>query len=139
MNNSTKPCEYSETCAWKNKEDLGLCYMSHCEEYKPTDKFAPNKDSISRFIELRKKYEKKGPFERYMDDMVKYLTDKFPNESEAVIFEAAAFISSRASITLGDLMRDHDKQITRSLQRMSDYEKQITRSLQRTRRDVRED
>lgn len=58
--------------------------------------------------ELKEKLEREkrrnpGTYERYNHEILGYLRDKFPNEPESGIQEAAAFISYRTSIVVQDL------------------------------------
>lgn len=61
--------------------------------------------SIERLKEAldRQKRREPGTFEKYNYDILNYLRDKFPEESESTIQEAAAFISYRTAIVCQDM------------------------------------
>ena len=51
----------------------------------------------------RQKRREPGTFERYNYEILDYLRYKFPEESESVIREAAAFISNRTVVVIQDM------------------------------------
>lgn len=51
----------------------------------------------------RQKIRKPGTFERYNYEILRYLRDKFPEESDSAIHEAASFISNRTAIVCQDM------------------------------------
>lgn len=59
---------------------------------------------------LLNKPRTKGTYERYMDDILKYLRVKFPDSGEDKIMEAAGYISQRTMTVMGDLFWERDKE-----------------------------
>lgn len=60
----------------------------------------------------RLKYEKSAPgiFERYMRDVLSYLSEKFPDLPADKVMDAASYISNRAGIMCNDLMWERDRE-----------------------------
>ena len=59
---------------------------------------------------LLNKTKTKGTYERYMDDILKYLRAKFPDSGEDKIMEAAGYISQRTMTVMGDMILERDKE-----------------------------
>lgn len=63
-----------------------------------------DKDRTSRIAERIKRDREPGTFERYNNDILHYLREKFPDEPESAIYEAAAFVSNRTVVVVNDLI-----------------------------------
>lgn len=77
-------------------------------------------NELKKILE-RQKRRNPGTYERYNHEILGYLRDKFPNEPESSIQEAAAFISYRTAIVVQDLNaelgREYEKTYRQILRR----------------------
>lgn len=69
----------------------------------------------------RLEYEKSAPgiFERYMRDILSYLSEKFPDLPADKVMDAASYISNRAGIMCNDLMWERDREWKRVMRQQS--------------------
>lgn len=51
-----------------------------------------------------------GVYERYFDDILTYMKEKFPDEPIATVMEAAGFVTGRAYVFTCDMMIARDKE-----------------------------
>lgn len=54
-----------------------------------------------------------GIHERYFNDILTYMKEKFPDEPIATVMEAAGFVTGRAYVFMCDMMVERDKGIVR--------------------------
>lgn len=78
-----------------------------------------SKEAIKKFHELVKATRKQNTFERYMDDITKYLSLKFPDEDYVNVMEAVCHISNRTSVLAMDLLRERDADWEKLLRKKS--------------------
>ena len=58
-----------------------------------------------------------GVYERYFNDILTYMKEKFPDEPIATVMEAAGFVTGRAYVFACDMMIERDKDWKRFHQR----------------------
>ena len=71
-------------------------------DLKDANETAQRMNRLKEALEQQKRREP-GAFERYNYEILDYLRYKFPEESESVIREAAAFISNRTAVVIQDM------------------------------------
>ena len=109
---------------WTDVESLTECPRCHekidenSAEYKEEKACeASRKAELEKLKEqlYRMRHREPGIYERYNNDILKYLYDKFPHESFSKLQEAAAFISNRTTVVANDLMAERDRQWSRRI------------------------
>lgn len=65
---------------------------------------------LKETLEQQRRREPGTFFERYNDEILKYLRYKFPEESESAIQEAAAFISNRTVVVIHDINEEMSRE-----------------------------
>ena len=77
------------------------------------------KENVQRINNLKEALERQkrrepGTFERCNYEILDYLRYKFPEESESVIQEAAAFISNRTAVVIQDMNAEMSREYMRA-------------------------
>lgn len=75
-------------------------------------------NKIKEFID-RSRQRKPGTFERYMNDVLSYLGEKFPDLPVDKVMEAASYISTRANVMCTDLIGERDREWQRIMRKQS--------------------
>lgn len=58
-----------------------------------------------------------GVYERYFNDILTYMKEKFPDEPIATVMEAAGFVTGRAYVFMYDMMVERDKEWKRFMRK----------------------
>ena len=72
----------------------------------------------------RQKGREPGTFERYNYEILDYLRYKFPEESESVVREAAAFIYNRTAVVIYDINEEMSREYMKAFYNMIGKEKE---------------
>ena len=90
---------------------------------KGDEKMSDLKETVQRINNLKETLERQerrepGTFERYNYEILDYLRYKFPEESESVIREAAAFISNRTAVVIQDMNAEMSREYMKAFYNM---------------------
>lgn len=70
-----------------------------------------NSEKILKKLEERDKRKGiDGVYERYFNDILTYMKEKFPDEPIERVMEAAGFVTGRAYVFMCDMMIERDKE-----------------------------
>jgi hemerythrin len=70
-----------------------------------------NEEILKKIQENREKNKGvNGVYERYFNDILTYMKEKFPDEPIERVMEAAGFVTGRAYVFMCDMMVERDKE-----------------------------